>query len=1008
MAKYSAQQIYSVISQHQLTDEQAAVIQDASTSEPTLVIAGAGSGKTELMTLRILYLVANEFAQPEQILGLTFTKKAASELSARVLRSLYLLRESQLWPASVDYDFIPPRIATYNSFGNELFRAAALSLGFNPEAQLLGESGAVALAQELVASLDLMNHPELEDWELSVDYLVEKVLDFAAELTDNQLDGAHVQRYFLDFAAHLSGLPKTSGGSAERFAYTQQLIETAQQNALLVSLAQRYRELKRERDLVDFSDQIALALEVPGLVSEYRFVMLDEYQDTSAIQTRLLAKLFAGTAVMAVGDPNQSIYGWRGASEANLSGFQRDFGAGQILPLSTCWRSGDSIVAAANLVAEPLGGQGSLSPIRLKSIKKSESITATVYQSLEQEAQAAAEYFKAHLDAERSMALLMRTKSSMPTFVAALQYAGIPFEVSGLSGLLELPEVIDLVCALKVIGSTAASTELVRLLSGPKWSLSPAEIASLGRFAKKLSKIRPEAKGSPITLVEALDELRRDSSADLSEISPQALQRLRPAAELFHQMRTSLSLSISELAWLVVRELEIDIELYAHSSSAQPLSNLESFISKLSDYESNNLRPSLSGLLRWLDYATEHESFEVPSTGAKRGLVQVMSVHASKGLEWDVVLVAQLNQGSFPLDPKQTKGWLGLGKVPFELRADSSAWPQLDYRSADSQREIKQQLDYLQEQLREKYLTEERRLAYVAITRAAHTLRLTASYYKPGSKKPRAVSPFLLELSDAGLIKAEIPEPVAENPETGSSAVELWPTQPTWASQVRASADLVLEAKPITNLNEISLLLEERERNLKPVTPKFPRRLSASNLVRLLVDPAEFFESLARPLPPLYSELAALGTQFHLDVEGYLRTQDLDSLAELEQSELGKSFLGSRFANLEPVLVEQEIQFSLADLIVVCKLDAVFEIAGEFQIVDWKSGSAPSEEQLQQRSLQLALYRVALSKFLNLGPERISASFFFAGDGREITPEQIPGEAELIARIDQTRKAHLS
>ncbi|NBU23774.1 MAG: ATP-dependent helicase, partial [Actinobacteria bacterium] len=140
MAKFSAQDVYSLLGPHRLTDEQVAAVEGASVDAPTLVIAGAGSGKTELMSVRILYLVANQLAKPQEILGLTFTKKAASELSARVLKALYLLRESPMWPRDLEADFLPPKIATYNSFGNEVFRQFALEVGYEPDAQVLGDS----------------------------------------------------------------------------------------------------------------------------------------------------------------------------------------------------------------------------------------------------------------------------------------------------------------------------------------------------------------------------------------------------------------------------------------------------------------------------------------------------------------------------------------------------------------------------------------------------------------------------------------------------------------------------------------------------------------------------------------------------------------------------------------------------------------------------------------------------------------------------------------------------
>ena len=1012
MANFSAQQVYSVISKHQLTAEQLAAVEGASIQSPTLVIAGAGSGKTELMTVRIMYLVANGFATPEQILGLTFTKKAASELSARVLRSLYLMRETEFWPKDLDQDFAPPVITTYNSFGNEVFRQNALAVGYEPDAQVLTESGAVALAKELLRSLNLDDLPQLESWEKTSDYLVERLLSVTGELTDNQATAESAEAVLERFIQHVATLPKTEGGSSERFAYTETFLADAQQNLLFLALAKRYQELKQNRNLVDFSDQVSLALRAvqDGSNLPYRFVMLDEYQDTSSIQTKLLAKLFAGLPVMAVGDPNQAIYGWRGASDANISGFSSDFGSSDTVTLSTCWRSGGSIVAAANHISQPLAGLSSLQPIILKSIKDSDPISAEVFQTVDQEADAAAKFFKENTNAETSAALLMRTKSAMPSFVRAMQDIGLEVEVTGLSGLTELPEIIDLISALKVISSPQAATELMRLLSGPRWAIAPRDIAQLAGYARKLSRIRNEVDSSrPITLVEALDELRRAGSEDYINVSHASFIRLKSAAELFYRMRTQLSLSITELAWAVVRELNIDIELFAHAKTKSPLGHLEQFISRLTEYEASTIRPTLSGLLQWLDYALEHESFELPKSGSKKGVIQVMSVHAAKGLEWDVVLVAQLNQGSFPIDSKDSKGWLAAGKLPFELRGDRAQLPEFDFQAASSQRDLKQRFEAFQDEMRQRQLREERRLAYVAITRAAKTLRLTASYFKPGAKKARPLSPFLLELIEAGLVSAVTPEPLESNPALEQSLRGSWPSiERSGLEKLKIAADSVTGFsgfEPVRS-HELALLLEERDRAHSRFVPELPKRLSASALVSMISSPDKFFENLRRPTPVLFSQSASEGTHFHSCIEEYFAASD-DAETQLTDSEIGLNFLGSRFADRKPFAIEQQIEFVLAGVVVVCKLDAVFENAGLYEVVDWKSGKTPDGPDLAARSIQLALYRIALSEWLSVGVEQIQVSFFFAADGKEVAPDALLSKPELEEKLAEVRKARL-
>lgn len=1010
MAKYSAQDVYSLLGPHTLTAEQVAAVESASLSEPTLVIAGAGSGKTELMSVRILYLVANEFAKPEEILGLTFTKKAASELSARVLKALYLLRESAMWPETLGADFLPPKIATYNSFGNEVFRQFSIEIGLEPDSQVLGEAASVALARELLRKLNLEDHPELAEWDKTTGYLTEKLLSMVQELTDNRVSAGDIRDYLLQFESLVSSLPKTEGGSMERFAYTQTFLAEAATNVLLAGLAQRFIDLKRERNLVDYADQVSLALDAVDSANTelgFRFVMLDEYQDTSAIQVEFLASLFRGKPVMAVGDPNQSIYGFRGASSANLTSFFEDFGSGETLTLSTCWRSTEQIVEVANFIARPLPSAG-VAKIELNARKSGNRVTAHYLQDIESEAALAADYFASRLG-DQSGALLMRTKSQMGLFVAALESRGVITEVSGLSGLIEIPEVLDLISALRVLASSEASVELIRLLTGPKWRIGVRDIAKLGELAKKLTRIRPEADSArEVTLVEALDALRFEGAGANSEVSAVGLARLRQAALLFHNLRSTPSLTITELAWLVIRELEIDIELYAKSRAGNPLRHVEQFISKLGEYEAISNRPNLAGLMQWLDYALEHDSFELPKVGSKRGVVQVMSVHASKGLEWDLVWVAQLTQGAFPIEGRDSKGWLAAGKIPFKLRADSASLPVFDFESAQSQKQLNELFSQFKEANRDRALSEERRLAYVAFTRAAKELTLSGSYFKVNAQSPKPASIFLEELRDAGLVYLDIPEPLELNPLDADEKRIPWPGyRPDQSLEAQAESVLkVGSAVPITS-NELALLFEERDRARTQLTPKLPIRLSVSRLVKLLADPQEFFQELARPMPPSYSESAALGTAFHAYLESFLGEGELpevdDSFAELVQN-----FENSKFKDQRPVFLEQAIEFSLEDLVVVCKLDAVFKTGDQYEIVDWKSGAVPDDALLQERKIQLALYRIALSKWLNVQIERIRASFFYAADSREISPADLPSEEALVEMIRQAKTVRLS
>ncbi len=1010
MAKVSSQQIYSLFTTNQLTEEQTKIIEQASLDSPSLVVAGAGSGKTELMMVRVLYLVANGFAKPEEILGLTFTRKAANELRARVQQGLLRLRESEFWNKELPDDFAAPKITTYNSFGNEIFKMHALEIGFEADSKLLTESLAITGVKELIEN---SSNPLLMEYEGSLNSLAEKVLKAQAQLTDHQASAGDVASYLADFATTLSQLPKSEKGESGLYSYSVEYLEKAKTAQLIFELAGEFQQFKQERSLFDYSDQVALSLKVASFDADavpYRFVMLDEYQDTSEIQTKLLARLFVNRAVMAVGDPNQSIYAWRGASASNLADFFEDFGAGETFTLSVSWRSGEKILQAANKIAASIDNR-SISPITLKAGRDiNSSVEAEVFAEDEAEWQAVCQWIASGHAPEAKQAILFRTKDGMRRYAEQLAELGIPHEISGLSSLLEQPEVADLISILRLLARPESSVDFLRIVTGPRFRLGSADLVHLSQAKQTISRMRKLPRSRSLTLVELIDQLEFPSVSKQLALSEAALARLGEFAKILRSLRAASSLSLTELCWRVVEDFEIDIELYAHSDLPDPLGNLRSFISRISEFESTADRTSLSNLIAWLDYAVVAETFELPKTGAKKGVVQLMSVHAAKGLEWDRVALPQLTMKSFPTDPKDLTGWLAGGILPQQFRLDRESIPVLRWQGITNQREFSQRVDSYAEQLRVHHLMQERRLAYVGITRAAKDLLLTASHYQAKRKDPVAISLFLEEvMKESATLRSFAEKPIEKPNVSGKS--QLWPSDPLGRArqQWERAAELASSAQPAEISKEITLLLREQQLRKKPRLPSLPIRLSASAVVKLLTDPESFARQLARPVPGLYSESAQLGTNFHANLEqAFLSGSELDfSGWSEEEVKLGISFAGSRFANLKPLLVEQPIEFALAGSVIVCKLDAVYESGDSYEIVDWKSGKLPKGTDLADKAIQLALYRIALSRHLEVPIERISASFFYAESAEELKPE-LPSESEIAKRLLELRTTHPS
>ncbi len=420
------------------TAEQRAVIE--ADPGPALVVAGAGSGKTETMAARVLWLLANGHVAPAEVLGLTFTRKAAGELGGRIRARIAELAAAGLLPEPDPLE--APVIATYNSFANGLFREHAPLLGRDGDSPVLGEAAAWQLARTVVlGSAD----PRLPDLGRGPDAVTAAVLRIARGLAEHDGDPDEVRRIAAEGAA-FAELPP--GGRGE-YAGAAEIGERIAAVEVLVDLAEEYAARKAERGVIEYADQVHAALRIaegaPEVVADlrarHRVVLLDEYQDTSVVQARLLAALFGGGHVMAVGDPHQSIYGWRGASADNLARFPELFGARRRFSLSTSWRNGTRILDVANELVGRAEAGVPVAPLGASPAASGHPVDAVVAETLDEEAARVADWLGARLadrvdGAPPSAALLLRTRRTQSAFLAALRERGIPFHVLGVGGLL--------------------------------------------------------------------------------------------------------------------------------------------------------------------------------------------------------------------------------------------------------------------------------------------------------------------------------------------------------------------------------------------------------------------------------------------------------------------------------------------------------------------------------------------------------------------------------------------
>lgn len=1031
----------------------------------TLVVAGAGSGKTETMANRVVWLVANGLVPPDGVLGLTFTRKAASELAERVRLRLMTfveeLRDAQalgalseaesarvpaLWDSLAD-GLDLPQVSTYNAFASGIVQEFGASAGVGADAVLLDDASAWRLAREVVRDSDDLELPESE---LSLGRITELVLQLDRAVHEHLSSFGRVDLTLEEFA-RVAALPYNDADltraqpSGKQYADVIKAVAATGGTALVSRLAAAYAAEKQRRGWLEFSDQVALALEViessPQAATAIRrrspIVLLDEVQDTSVGQTRLLSTLFAGETVMAVGDPHQSIYAWRGASSENLPQFHRDFrgrgGTGEdalstagsgtdpaTLSLSTSWRNASRVLDAANVVAAPLAEE---SPVDVPILAPrphapAGSVEAIFSETIHEERTALAEWMRDARDEYRSRtgelptaAILMRNRRPMAAFSAALSDAGVPNQIVGLGGLLTTPEVTDVVAALRCIWSADAGGSLIRLLAGPRFRIGVADLSGLketmrwfsGRDAsqQRLSDADLAPDGvlpdpdRRTTLLDALDEIPRlpNDHIALRSIGETGRQRLRDAGAMLAELRRGVGAGLPDLVRHIEHALRLDIELEAHESaahsgSATARANLEAFHELVEGFVAKDDVGSLPALLAWLDRAISDDAHAEHVPDPEPGTVQLITVHSSKGLEWDLVAIPRLVAGEFPSKAREGTGWLRVGQLPDELRGDANARPALHWRIAATQQELKNDIAVYKATLAERHEADERRLAYVALTRARDRLLLTGSFWG-GQKGQRGPSSVLIELGEAGVIP-EQPE-TSDYDEDPSERAELtlqWPLDPLGRrrAEVLSAAERVREALDLAEASgsadevldpTVRLLLAERDADAaaieQPARSELQpgERINASMFHEIIADPDAAQRRRARPLPQRPFRQTRIGNRFHEWVERRATTalgtsrvlfesaSDFDELpweaftdeveaSEVEASEVKVSevapeqadlfaddaealapmianFEASRWASRLPIAVEQEVSIPFAGSRLVCKLDAVYK-----------------------------------------------------------------------------------
>ncbi|TAK68565.1 MAG: ATP-dependent helicase [Actinomycetota bacterium] len=797
---------------------------------PGVIVAGAGTGKTTVMAARVMWLVLTGQVAPEAVLGLTFTTKAAAELHGRV-RDL-LRRNAQR--AELPRAEVEPTVTTYHAFADRLVAEHGLRLGLEPSARLLTDGARHQVAYRVLCRT---GRP-LRSWHTRPVHLVGQLLALDDALTEHAVAPE-------DLIAEDEALVAlvADDGRPQRIAVD--MAATARRRIELAELVVEFREAKAAAGVLDFADQLRLATMLarrcPEVVADCRsraaVVLLDEYQDTSVTQRLLLQHLFGGGhPVTAVGDPCQAIYAWRGASVHNIDTFAEHFpgssAVGQPRPtrrfsLRDNRRSASAVIDVANRVAAPLRSYHAGVRALLGGAGKG---GGELRYGLFDTHAAELDWIAGQVvDLQQSgrgwsdIAILCRAASEFPALAAALAARDVPVEVVGWAGLLQLPDVADVVSVLQILHDPTANAALVRLLTGPRWAIGPRDLAALGRRARALAgptvggrrpgrdrvsgdHLAEDAAGSDPVAAQGSDPgrdglsaaLRRvvegsdaadavalaDALDDLGDepVSSAARQRFSALAAELRELRRYVGEPLGDLVHRVVAVTGLDVELAAAigDSAGQRQAAVAALVELAAEYRDVDGRAGLGGFLAWI---ADLDRFDV-AVGVPQppriDAVQVLTVHRAKGLEFPVVVLPSLCRKVFPSDRSQDRWPTSPVALPYAVRHEPAPQALAAFPGPDGPRRVDhQQFATDSAQLE---LLDETRLAYVAVTRAEEVLVASGHWWGPTQSTPRGPSPFLEQIRAVADVLGQPPGPWApapgpdgRNPAVDADRVVAWP-----------------------------------------------------------------------------------------------------------------------------------------------------------------------------------------------------------------------------------------
>lgn len=889
---------------------------------PLLIIAGAGTGKTTVITERIKYLVLEKKIKPSKILALTFTEKAALEMEERV---------DKVMP----YGYTQMWISTFHSFCDRILRNEAIHIGLNPSYKLHTEAESILFIRENIFKFKLNYYRPLGNPNKFLSALIQHF----SRLKDEDVAPEEYIRY-----VKKDKLLKNDKETLEKY---QELA-----NAYKV-----YEELKAKEGVMDFSDLISNTLKLfrkrknvlKNYQDQFEYILIDEFQDTNFAQNEL-AVLLSGIKknITVVGDDDQSIYRFRGSSVSNIIQFKQKFPNTVIVTLVNNYRSTQEILDKSYKVIQNnnpdrLEIKEKLNKKLISVRKKSGEKIKLIYEKrVEDEAEEVAREIN-NLTKEKKydytdIAILVRANDHAENFVRALERKKIPYQFLGPGRLFHQEEVKDLIAYLKVLYNFEDSVSLYRVLNMNVFNFDGIEISSLLNLCRKKN----------LTLFEALQNL------DQIYLKKDTREKLE---NIYKMIKKHLNLVKKETAGQILYYFLNDSGLinkiidYKNMTDEKIAKNTAKFFDKLKSYEVEHKTAFIYEVVDWIELSMQMGESPLASDTdwGENNAVNILTIHSSKGLEFPVVFIVNLVSQRFPTRERAEK-------IPIPQFFIKEILPTGDY-----------------------HLEEERRLFYVGLTRAKDLLFVTAANYYGEGKRERKLSPFLYELFDKDEFDKKLKPELLDSDDVQLSLLS-WETK-----NKKAEEKIINKITPINYLSysqiqtfEMCPLHYKLKYILKIPTPQSAYQSFGTSVHAVLRD---YYQNWKIGNKIKVNQINSLLEKNWIN-EGYVsKTHEKKSLEKAEKIII--NYLKNNFKEKNlPLEIEYPFIFHLNNIRIGGRIDRIDKIDNKkIEIIDYKTGENILSEKEIKDNFQLTFYALAASeikeKILNKNPEDILLSLYF-------------------------------